>query len=169
MTRTRTVRLTPLQRAFVEALVGSDDPHVRHNATAAYLIACGGRISAASARVCAARLLTKVSVQAAIETAHLQAEAELLTRLVDWKMAAIEAQPILLNLARGFLPEGQPIKTAVEAARAHVMLGALKEIMDRGFQKQFYLNIDARVALAQLLRVPVESLPQRLDDAEEGI
>ena len=169
MARTRTARLTPLQRAFVEALVGSADAHVRHNATAAYLVACGGRISAASARVCAARLLTRVNIQAAIETAHLQAEAELLTRLVDWKMAAVETQPILLNLARGRMPDGRLMQTRDDAAVAQVVLGALREIMDRGFPKSIYLRIDAKESLARLLGVPRESLPQSLSDDQEGI
>jgi len=113
-------------------------------------------------------MLTKVSVQAAIETAHLQAEAELLTRLVDWKMAAIEAQPILLSLARGRMPDGRVMQTKDDAAVAQVVLGALREIMDRGFPKSIYFRVDAKESLARLLGVPIESLPTTLDD-QEGI
>jgi len=168
MTRTRTARLTPLQRAFVEAFISSDDPHVRHCGTGAYLVACGGRISAASARACAARMLTNVSVQAAIQVAHTQADAELLLRLVDWKMAAIEVQPVLLNLARGRMPDGRVMQTRDDAAVCQVVLGALREIMDRGFPKSIYLRIDAKESLARLLGVPRESLPESLTDAEEA-
>src|SRR2546423_4187824 len=125
MARATTQRLTPLQRAFVHEFISSDDPGVRHNGQAAYLEACQGRVNAAAARASAARLLTKVNIKAAIETAHLQAEAQLLIRLVDWKTAAVEAQPILLNLARGRMPDGRVMCTKGDAAIGQVVLGEL--------------------------------------------
>jgi len=114
-------------------------------------------------------MLTNVSVQAAIQVAHTQADAELLLRLVDWKMAAIEVQPVLLNLARGRMPDGRVMQTRDDAAVCQVVLGALREIMDRGFPKSIYLRIDAKESLARLLGVPRESLPQSLSDDQEGI
>jgi len=168
MTHRKKPRLTPLQRAFVREYVRSDNPFVRGHALAAYRAAGGKGKTDAAASVSASQILRNLKVQEAIDVLHIQADAELLLRLVDWKMAAIAAQPLLLNLTRGILPDGREIQTPVDAARAHVMLGAIKEVMDRGFPKSIYVKVDPRLSLARLLGVSPESLPTTLNDAEEG-
>jgi hypothetical protein len=159
-------RLTPLQRAFVREFVSSDDPLVRGNATAAYRAAGGKAKTEETAAVVASQTLRILKVQRAIETAHLVAEAEAIGRLIDWKTAAIEAQPTLLALAKGYLPEGR-METPLDVARAHIMLAAIREVMDRAFPKALYVRFDARAALAKLLGVPQEAFPDNPWDDEE--
>jgi Terminase small subunit len=156
--------LTPLQRAFVREYVRSDNPFVRGHALAAYRAAGGKSKTDAAASVSASQILRKLKVQEAIDVLHIQADAELLLRLVDWKMAAIEAQPHLLALIQGILPGGDRIRNRNDAAIAQVMLGALKEVMDRGFPKSLYLRVSAKESLAKLLGVSPESLPGSLED-----
>jgi hypothetical protein len=163
----RRPRLTPLQKAFVQEFVSNPDPTIRNHATAAYKAAGGRWTTEGAARATACGLLTKPNVQHAIQVAHTQAEAELLIRLRDWKLAAIEAQPILLNLARGLMPDGRRIETVGDAAVGHLMLGALKEILDRVYPKSLYIKIDTRQSLARLLGVPLERLPDKIWTEEE--
>lgn len=160
-------RLTQLQRDFVYHYVASDDPQTRHNGMRAYQAAGGQCTTYGAVKAAASRMLAKAHVRHAIEVAHAQADAELLIRLRDWKAAAIEAQPILLNLARGYMPDGRRMLTVADAAIGHLALGAVKEIMDRGFPKSLYVKIDARQALAKILGIPVERLPDRWDDVQE--
>lgn len=156
-------RLTPLQRAFVREYVSSKDPHVRGNATAAYLAAGAKVKTEKTAGVIASQTLGIPRVQAAVQAAHAQADAEMLLRLVDWKTAAIAAQSVLLGLTEGYLPEGR-METPLDVARGHVMVSAIKEVMDRGFPKQLYLKFDPREALAKLLGVPRERLPESWEE-----
>jgi hypothetical protein len=85
-------------------------------------------------------------------------------------MAAIEVQPLLLELCRGSL-DGRPLATAVEIARGHLMLAAIKEVLDRGYPKQIYarlsVQLHAREALAKLLGVDQSQFPENIWD-EEG-
>jgi hypothetical protein len=156
--------LTPLQQAFVREFVSNPDPTIRNHATAAYKAAGGRWTTEGAARATACGLLTNPNVQHAIQVAHAQADAATLVRLVDWKTAAIQAQPVLLALVQGYLPEGR-METALDVARGQVMLGALRELMDRGFPKQWYVKIDARQALGRLLGVDPATFPDSLEDA----
>jgi hypothetical protein len=162
--KTGTLRLTQLQRDFVREFVSNPDPHIRGNTTNAFKAAGGKWRTDASARASAARMLTYVNVRHAIQVAQIQADAVMLTQLVDWKTAAIEAQPHLLALIQGILPNGDRIQNRTDAAIAQVMLGALKEVMDRGFPKSLYVKVDSRLSLARLLGVSPESLPASLED-----
>jgi hypothetical protein len=162
----RLPRLTRLQHDFVHAFVAHDDPHIRYNATAAYIAVSGACTRPEVAKAAASRVLTKPHVLAAITVLQAQTDAAVFTRLVDWKTAAAEAQPYLLNLVRGVLPDGRRMIDRDTAAVGQVVLGALKEIMDRGFPKKLCLHIDPREALAKLLGVPRESLPEHWDEEE---
>jgi hypothetical protein len=164
---TKKPRLSPLQRAFVREFVSNPDPRIRCNASAAFKAAGGRWTTEASARASASILLKKVKVQHAIATAHAQAEAALLCTLRDWKAAAVAAQPDLLALARGYLPDGRLIQTTADAALGHVVLGALREILDRGFPKRLFLNFDPREALAKLLGVSQDRFPESWDEPED--
>jgi hypothetical protein len=160
-------RLTQLQRSFVQHFVASDDPQVRYNGMRAYQAAGGQCTTYGAVKAAASWMLAKPHVLTAITVLQAQTDAEVFTRLVDWRVAACEAQPYLLNLTRGILPDGRSMVDRDTAAVGMVVLSALKEVMDRGFPKKLYLHIDPREALARLLGVQRDQLPERMDDDDQ--
>jgi hypothetical protein len=151
-------RLTPLRQRFVEQyLVGPEG--VRLHATAAYQ-AAGGKATHASALASAAsQILNNLKVQRAMQALQRAADAQIITRLVDWKVAAVAAQPWLIALSKGLLPDGRRMVDRDDAAVGQVILGSLKEIIDRGFPKNLKVTIDPREALLALIGRGAETLP----------
>jgi hypothetical protein len=160
-------RLTPLQQRFVDQYMAGADG-IRLSATAAYVAAGGKGKTGNTIAAEASRLLNNPKVQRALQLLRRAADAKIIAQLVDWKVAAVEAQPRLLALSKGVLPNARAMADRDDAAVGQVILGALKEIVDRGFPKNLKLTVNPREALLELIGRQDEVLPEHHAPAEDA-
>jgi hypothetical protein len=158
--------MTPLQREFVRQYTAGAEG-IRHNASAAYVAAGGKGRNANVIGVSAFHVLNNPKVQARLLAVQREADAQVIAQLVDWKVASTAAQEKLITLTDGVFPGTERrLQDRDDAAVAQVILGALKEILDRGYPKKLKVDVDPRETLAALLGVAQEALPPALAQEE---
>jgi hypothetical protein len=151
-------RLTPFQAEFVRQYTAGVEG-VRGNQSAAYKAAGGKATSPAVMAVVASQTLNNPKVFAAIQALHAQADAVILAQLISWKVAGVQAQKRLIALGNGVLPDDRAMVNRDDVAVGQVVLGAVKELLERAWPKKLRITVDPQRALAQLLGIEQGELP----------
>lgn len=158
-------QLTPFQARFVDQYTAGDDGVYGH-LSASYKAAGGKAKDPAVMAAAASHTFNNVKVQAAIQAIHAQADAAVVAQLVSWKVAGVQAQHYLIALGKGVLPDERAMANRDDAAVGQVVLGAVKELLERAWPKKLHIKVDPRRALAQLLGIEQGELPTHWTEDE---